>query len=64
MAIDETVEDRLGVAMARIDARFDVIEAKLGSRKFEIAATSVTALAALIGIGIVAYAYVIKPLLG
>ena len=64
MAIDETVEDRLEGVMARIDARFDNFEAKIGARKFEIAALVITSSAALIGIGIAAYEYVIKPLLG
>ena len=64
IAMDETVEDRLEGVMSRIDARFDNFEAKIGARKFEIAALVITSSAALIGIGIAAYEYVIKPLLG
>ena len=64
MAIDETVEDQLSGAMAHIDARLDLIEAKVGSRKFEIAALVITSSAALIGIGLAAYEYGIKPLFG
>ena len=64
MTINETVEDRLEGVLARIDARFDSFEAKIGARKFEIAALVITSSAALIGIGIAAYEYVIKPLLG
>ena len=64
IAIDEIVEDRHAGFLARIDARFDNFEAKIGARKFEIAALVITSSAALIGIGIAAYEYVIKPLLG
>ena len=77
MAIDETVEDRLDVAMAHINARFDGIDAQLRgvvtgfagvesqlrARKFEIAALVITSLAALIAIGFAAYEHGGKQLL-
>ena len=54
-----------------IDTRFAGIESqikglgdRLSSRKFEIAALVMTSSAALIGIGLAAYEYGIKPLLG
>ncbi|MCY4130509.1 MAG: hypothetical protein OXG15_14845, partial [Gammaproteobacteria bacterium] len=43
---------------------FAGVEAQLRARKFEIAALVITSAAALIGIGLAAYEYGIKPLLG
>ena len=63
--------DGIDAQLKGIDTRFTGIESqingvsdRLSARKFEVAAISVTAFAALIGIGIAAYEYVIKPLLG
>ena len=64
MAIDETVEFQLCNTTARIDARFDRIEAKVDSRKLEIAALVITSSAALIGVCLAAYEHGFKRLLG
>ncbi len=78
MAIDETVGDRLSDVMSRIDARFDAIDAqfraiderfeginaKLDSRKYQIAVIVAASLATLPGICVATYVYLIRPLLG
>ena len=63
--------DAIDAQFRAIDTRFTGIEShikgvsdRLSARKFEVAAISLTAFAALLGICIAAYEYVIKPLLG
>lgn len=62
--------DGIDAQLKGIDTRFTGIESqikgvsdRLSARKYEVAAISLTAFAALLGICIAAYEYVIKPLL-
>ena len=71
MAIDETVEDRLEgviapvlVRLDNIDSQIKGINSRLDSRKYETAVITATFGAALIGIGIAVYEYVVKPMVG
>ncbi len=47
-----------------VNSKLEAIHDRLGSRKYEIAVITATFGAALIGIGIAVYEYVVKPMVG